>query len=294
MASGTIVFSNPSLAVAENRRRKRRRKKKGKKNASTNRKGVRGMASRRNKKTSSSNRRRRRAGRSSTRRGRRRNPAPTTNRRRRRRAGATTRRRRRRNPSKSRSNIIHRRRPRRSRRRRRSRRNPVARRNQLRGIGKTFASIPRRFASALPAVLGGAVLFRIDDLFSDRITELVGVEADSLPGKGIRAGTLILAGILLDGVLGGRKVVSWTWGELFTNVGLIKMAAELVEDQIEPAIFGRKLGEPEPAPILAPEEETPVTPPISGFRGRMGRANGMGRGHRGMGALVAAAPPIFG
>jgi hypothetical protein len=172
------------------------------------------------------------------------------------------------------------------------------------GIMRTAKLVPKRLMAAFPAVIGGAAIFRLDQLFANKVTDLVGVQADSAGGKGVRAVSFIAAGVLVDGILGRKKRFNWSWGELITNIGLIKIAQEVFEDNIEPAIFGTQAPGTQEGTLesfiteaLPPASVDPTGgtvqqgSPAAATNGFMGRGR-MGRGR--MGALVEAAPPVFG
>ena len=178
------------------------------------------------------------------------------------------------------------------------------RRNQVRGFVAGAKALPKSLMAAAGPLVVGAGLFRVDDLFADRVTDLVGVEADSAAGKGVRASGLLLLGLVVDGVMGRKKAINWTWGEMIRNFGLMKILAETFEDHVEPALG---IGEPaeiaavEPIAELTAAEQLlgPASAPtggtvqatspaaVSGFRGVNG---GYGR----VGALVRTERPIFG
>ncbi len=172
-------------------------------------------------------------------------------------------------------------------------------------MGAILKSVPKRLQAAFLPVIGATALFRLDDLFSDRLTGMLNIEADSLRGKGVRALSFIAAGVVIDGVMGNRKRVNWSWGELVTNIGLIKIASEIFEDEIEPALLGERAEPSLESLISGPGPDAAIDPTggtvqqgspaaaVEGFRGM----NGMGRasmGRRRMGALVETAPPVFG
>jgi hypothetical protein len=160
-------------------------------------------------------------------------------------------------------------------------------RGQLRGFMASIKNLPNSLIAAAAPILVGTGLFRIDDLFVDRVTDLVGVEPDSAAGKGVRAGTLMLIGVAIDGLFGRRKAINWTWGELVRNLGLIKLASETFEDFLEPAL-GLEKKEEEVKTVQGPETEVPIE-----LLGGMGRSRGNGRFGR-AGALVRTQRPIFG